>query len=316
MNSTHIATFLLSLTFVLWTSSKSAWAIQNPETTNHQNQKIISAKKVGTTVIEISLSNNQQLIFDFYSDQIFRLFQDNTGGKLRDPEAKPTAKILVENPRKPVTKLELTDAANLVTIKTTYVVVEIDKNTALFKIINGTTNEVTLEESAPVSFQKNAVILSLKENSSEYFYGGGVQNGRFSHKGKSISIENQNSWTDGGVASPTPFYWSTKGYGVLWHTFKKGKYDFGANEKGLVTLMHETNYLDVFYMLGNDAAALLNNFYQLTGNPILLPKCGLYQGHLNAYNRDFWTEDEQGILFEDGKRYKESQTEKSGMKES
>ena len=47
----------------------------------------------------------------------------------------------------------------------------------------------------------------------------------FSHKGKVIAIENQNSWTDGGVASPIPFYWSTNGYGMMWYTFKKGEYD-------------------------------------------------------------------------------------------
>lgn len=72
-------------------------------------------------------------------------------------------------------------------------------------------------------------------------------------------------------------------------------------------LSHESDYLDVFYMINDGAVALLNDFYQLTGNPVLLPKFGFYQGHLNAYNRDYWTENEKGILFEDGKRYKESQ---------
>lgn len=86
----------------------------------------------------------------------------------------------------------------------------------------------------------------------------------------------------------------------MWHTFKKGKYDFGAEEKGKVKLSHETDYLDVFYMVSDGAVALLNDFYQLTGNPVLLPKFGFYQGHLNAYNRDYWKEDEKGILFEDG----------------
>ena len=43
---------------------------------------------------------------------------------------------------------------------------------------------------------------------------------------------------------------------------------------------------------------------------------GFYEGHLNAYNRDYWKEDEKGILFEDGKRYKESQKDNGGIKES
>ena len=147
-------------------------------------------------------------------------------------------------------------------------------------------------------------------------YGGGVQNGRFSHKGKVIAIENRNSWTDGVVASPTPFYWSTSGYGVMWHTFRKGKYDFGAREPGVVKMYHETGHTDLFYMVSDGAAALLGDFYQLTGNPALLPKFAFYQGHLNAYNRDYWTGNPAGILFEDGKRYKESQKDDGGIKES
>ncbi|RZJ81497.1 MAG: alpha-xylosidase, partial [Chryseobacterium sp.] len=133
---------------------------------------------------------------------------------------------------------------------------------------------------------------------------------------KSIAIENQNSWTDGGVASPTPFYWSTKGYGVLFYTFKKGRYDFESSQKGAVTLAHETDYLDVFFMVNDGVVPILNDFYQLTGNPVLLPKFGFYEGHLNAFNRDYWKADTTGILFEDGIKYKESQKDNGGIKES
>ncbi|SMC86800.1 TIM-barrel domain-containing protein [Pedobacter africanus] len=281
-----------------------------------ENPKAISAKKISPTVIEVLLSNKQKMLLDFYGDNIFRLFQDNSGGAMRDPEAKPEAKILVANPRKPVAKLSVSEDTNLITIITPKVNIQIDKRTALLKVINPLSHTVAIESIAPVKFDTKAVTLTLKENPQEYFYGGGVQNGRFSHKGRAIAIENQNSWTDGGVASPTPYYWSSNGYGVLWHTFKKGRYDFGAKEKGSVKLSHETTYLDVFIMINNGAKALLNDFYQLTGNPVLLPKFGFYQGHLNAYNRDFWKENEKGILFEDGKRYQESQKDNGGIKES
>lgn len=312
-------TVLLALALPLLVSYTSASAV--PQTnlvkqTMQQRLKVIGAKKINSTSIELLFSNNQRLTLDFYGGNLFRLFQDNSGGFIRDPEAKPEAKILVENPRRPVSKLDLTEESGQITIATDKIAVLIDKNTTLLKVINQATKSVVLEEMAPVSFEKGKVILTLKENPQEYFYGGGVQNGRFSHKGKAISIENQNSWTDGGVASPTPFYWSSNGYGMMWHTFKKGKYDFGAKEKGLVKLSHDSDYLDVFFMVNDGAPALLNDFYQLAGNPVLLPKFGFYQGHLNAYNRDFWKGDEKGILFEDGKRYQESQKDNGGVKES
>lgn len=303
----------------LMSSFTPVQAMQRQESTTtvaQQRVTIVSAKQINPTTIEVLFSDNQRMAFDFYGENIFRVFQDNSGGIIRDPQAKPEAQILVNNPRKSLSKLTLNDEGGLISMTTGTVQVQLDKQTSLLKVTNLATNTVVLEEIAPVSFQKGKVQLTLKENPQEYFYGGGVQNGRFSHKGKVISIENQNSWTDGGVASPNPYYWSTGGYAAMWYTFKKGQYDFGATEQGKVKLSHETDYLDVFYMINDGAVALLNDFYQLTGNPVLLPKFGFYQGHLNAYNRDFWKEDEKGILFEDGKRYKESQKDNGGVKES
>lgn len=310
--------FVLGLSTMLWPSSTQAIPYVNTDDTKASRDvtTIIDARKINPTTVEILLPDNQRRTLDFYGENIFRVFQDNSGGTIRDPEAKPEAQILVDNPRKKISKLELDENTDFVFMTTGKIKVQLDKRTLLLKVVNLATNTVVLEEVETPVFEKDKVTLTLKENSEEYFYGGGVQNGRFSHKGKSISIENQNSWTDGGVASPTPFYWSTNGYGVMWYTFKKGKYDFGLSEPGKVKLYHESNYLDVFYMISDGAVALLNDFYQLTGNPVLLPKFGFYQGHLNAYNRDYWKEDENGILFEDGKRYKESQKDNGGIKES
>jgi alpha-glucosidase (family GH31 glycosyl hydrolase) len=281
-----------------------------------EGPKVIGAKKSSPTAIEISLSNHQKITIDFYADNIFRLFEDNADSVLRDPVAKPPAQILLADPRRSVKILDWKDQGQLVTISTARIRVQIDKNNTLLKVFRTNDGTVILDQTAPTQFKQDRVTLTFREHPQEYFYGGGVQNGRFSHKGKAIAIENQNSWTSGGVASPAPFYWSTNGYGILWHTFKRGKYDFGAKEKGVVKLAHETSYLDVFFMFGEGAKALLNDYYQLTGNPVLLPKFGFYEGHLNAYNRDYWKEDTTGILFEDGKRYKESQKDNGGIRES
>ena len=312
---TAVVTLAIPLTLgatPVWATPHTPVAYETVQT----HSKIIGVRQINPTTVEILFSNNQRLAMDFYGENIFRLFQDNSGGIIRDPEATPEARILVDNPRIPLSTLNVEDVDGAITISTTKVKVQLDKNTSLLKVINLDTQSIVLEESKPILFEKDKVTITLKENPKEYVYGGGVQNGRFSHKGKAIAIENQNSWTDGGVASPTPFYWSTNGYGILWHTFKKGKYDFGAEEQGNVKLSHETDYLDLFCMISNTPTALLNDFYQLTGNPVLLPKFGFYQGHLNAYNRDYWKEDEKGILFEDGKRYKESQKDNGGIKES
>lgn len=281
-----------------------------------QQPSIVKVQQINPTTIEVLMSNHQRMTFDFYGENIFRVFQDNNGGILRDPAASPHAQILVDQPRRRVAQLRIREFGNTIEIATEKVALQLDKDSALFRVINLQNGKTVIEQAAPTQFEKKRVTMTLKGRTDEYFYGGGVQNGRFSHKGKAIWIENQNSWTDGGVASPTPYYWSTEGYAMMWYSFKKGQYDFGAAKADEVRLFHETDYLDLFFMVNDGMVPLLRDFYQLTGNPVLLPKFGFYEGHLNAYNRDYWKEDENGILFEDGKRYKESQKDNGGVKES
>jgi alpha-glucosidase (family GH31 glycosyl hydrolase) len=304
--------FLLSVITLSLSAIAQTGVVANKQMVSEQ---VTGDRKINPATIELSLSNRQKILLDFYSDHIFRLYYNRSGLPLHDPQADPATQILVNNPRKPVSKLNILDNNKSITIVTSGIKIVFDKQRTTMQVQNSL-GKTVLETLAPASFDKKQTVLKLKENPQEYFYGGGVQNGRFSHKGKVIAIENQNSWTDGGVASPAPFYWSTNGYGLMWYTFKKGKYDFGAKESGIVTLTHETDDLDIFLMVDEKPADILNDYYQLTGHPVLLPKFGFYEGHLNAYNRDYWKQDSTGILFEDGKRYKESQKDNGGTKES
>lgn len=274
--------------------------------------------RINPTTVELCFANHRRVAVDFYGENIFRIFEDHNGGVMRDPEAKPEAHILVDNPRTKVGSLQITEQGDEITLASCKAKVIFNKTTGLFKIVNAENGKTVATQSAPSTFTPEKVTLTLQEQPDEYYFGGGVQNGRFSHKGEKIEIVNTNNWVDGGVASPAPFYWSTAGYGFMWYTFKPGLYDFGSTQKGSVKLSHESKNLDVFFMVGEKPTDLLGEYYQLTGNPVLLPKFGFYEGHLNAYNRDYWKEADKGrtMTFEDGKSYKESASDKTGIKES
>ena len=274
--------------------------------------------RINPTTVELCFANHRRVAVDFYGENIFRIFEDHNGGVMRDPEAKPEAHILVDNPRTKVGSLQITEQGDEITLASSKAKVIFNKTTELFKIVNAENGKTVATQSAPSTFTPEKVTLTLQEQPDEYYFGGGVQNGRFSHKGEKIEIVNTNNWVDGGVASPAPFYWSTAGYGFMWYTFKPGLYDFGSTQKGSVKLSHESKNLDVFFMVGEKPTDLLGEYYQLTGNPVLLPKFGFYEGHLNAYNRDYWKEADKGrtMTFEDGKSYKESASDKTGIKES
>ncbi len=277
---------------------------------------ILGARPINATTVELLLSDHGRIDVDFYSDCIFRLFQDTLNRGVRDPEATPPARILSDNPRRPLSKLNVDEDEASFSISTEKVSIRWEKVSTLFTVTDLQTGSTVVKQLAPVAFADSTVTLTLAAGPQEYFFGGGVQNGRFSHKGRAIAIENQNEWEDGDVTSPAPFYWSTGGYALLWHTFARGGYDFGAAAPDTVKLSHQSVWLDVFFMVASRPDELLACYYQLTGKPVLLPKFGFYEGHLNAYNRDYWKEDETGILFEDGKRYKESEKDTLGTRES
>ena len=204
-----------------------------------QQQQIIRVQKINPTTVEVIYANGQRMSFDFYGQNIFRVFQDNAGGIIRNPKATPEAQILVDTPRRAVGSVEVKEEKCGYTISTPRIDIKLCTKSGLMSVYDCTTGECVIEEVAAKEFTEKKTSLTLAGRADEYFYGGGVQNGRFSHKGKQIAIENTNNWVDGGVASPTPFYWSTKGYGVMWHTFKKGTYDFGSKAADKVVLSHE-----------------------------------------------------------------------------
>lgn len=274
-----------------------------------QNSNQHASVKKTDNGVEVVTKEHRKMFFEFYRPNIFRLYSDPKGSAPQDPITTPPAKIVVSSAKDNQINSSFREDENNIYISSEAVKISFSKSKSTFSIIDLKTGKVVLKELSPLQYNNKGVTQTLSSSPNEYFYGGGSQNGRFSHKGQCINIVNENDWLDGGVASPNPFFWSTNGYGILRNTFSKGYYDFGKNENNAIALSHEGDLFDAYYMINDTPAKLLNDYYILTGNPVLLPKFAFYQGHLNAYNRDYWAEvnsNENGaILFEDGKYYKE-----------
>lgn len=185
------------------------------------------------------------------------------------------------------------ESGDAVQIKSGNTTISLEKATAKMSVKDG--EKTVLAESEPLTISASGTTQHLQKRSGEKFFGGGTQNGRFNHTGETIQIVNTNNWVDGGVASPNPFYWSSDGYGVLRNTFAQGSYDFGKNDESQAATTHADSEFDAYYFVtdaaGNKsvAQALLTSYFKVTGNPVLYPEYGFYLGHLNAYNRDTWS---------------------------
>ena len=162
-------------------------------------------------------------------------------------------------------------------------------------------NKVVMQEKEPLSVGSSAVQTLVKNDKvNEQFFGGGTQNGRIIHTGNVINIANESGWNDGQVSSPSPFYYTTNGYGVLRNTFQAGSYDFGNKKADTVRTTHSEKEFDAYYFVSDKESnrevvqELLNGYFKVTGNPVLLPEYAFYLGHLNAYNRDAWSDEKIG----------------------
>ncbi|MEO7834741.1 MAG: hypothetical protein ABIR50_05435, partial [Ginsengibacter sp.] len=128
------------------------------------SNKIENAEQINPTTVQLIFTDKHRLTIDFYGENIFRAFEDTSGGIVRNPEALPPPNILVENPRRPAGQLTINDGSNNVTIASAKIIIEIDKHTSLFKVINKVTKKVVLEMLQPVEFGAGKVTLVLKEN--------------------------------------------------------------------------------------------------------------------------------------------------------
>lgn len=286
-------------------------------------ESITDLKQEGN-VINITYRGGEKSKITFLEEDIFRFQMEPTGefSEYPEPANKNHAAKITQQPdssneyTKP--KPKVSEEGQSYIIATNSIALYIQKNSALMKLVDLKGGNTIWEESAPLKYKSDSTVQTLKENPSEYFFGGGTQNGRFSHKGKKIAIQNTNVWIDSGVASPNPFYWSTQGYAIMRNTFKQGSYDFGSLHPGTVTTTHSEKRFDAYYMAENNPTGLLQDYYKITGNPALYPEYSFYIGHLNCYSRDAWapaTKETSGAkLLEDGNYYKE--TNRSGATQS
>lgn len=262
--------------------------------------KSVAADSKDKNVVWVTFNNDVKGKITFLEDGIFRYNVDPSGqfSKYAVPNS---ASHLGRIPQYPDEsgkyshpEAAVTSSADAFTVKSGDVSIIFDKATAKMTIKEK--DATVMEEKAAISLSTGGTVQTVKKQKGENFYGGGTQNGRFVHTGEVIYISN-NGWTDGGVASPNPFYYTTNGYGVLRNTFKTGNYDFGkSNPEAVVATHGGENEFDAYYFVAepgngrNVTQEILRDYYKVTGNPALAPEYSFYVGHLNAYNRDQWSD--------------------------
>ena len=197
-----------------------------------------------------------------------------------DPHNDPKkAQILVDGYAEDSGMVGFEDKGGAFTFRTSEIAVRFDKATELMSVETWRGRRV-LAEAAPLSFRDGETVQTLVSDMDERIYGGGQQLGRLMHKGRSIKIDCDYNWSDGGAPNPAPFVMSSHGCGILRHTFAPGAYDF--TERDVSRMAHSESRFDAFYFVG-DYARVLDLYTEATGRPNFLPMWGLELGDADAY---------------------------------
>ena len=239
--------------------------------------------------VYLSFGGGEKAKITFLKNSVFRFNVEPDGVFKSAPEPMApthTTKIVDKDEDEYIDEYEeihpnVKESDNQIIVSTNEVELLIDKDSAKMELKNSD-GETVWKEKESLKYDGNKTIQTLDTKDDEYFYGGGMQNGYFSHKNRKIEIVNKSTWVNGGVASPTPFYFSTNGYGVLRHTFQPGEYDFHAT----ATMEHQEDRFDAYYFVEDNSKEVLADFVELTGNPMFMPKYGFYQGNADCYNLD------------------------------
>ena len=236
------------------------------------------SQDAGLKEYRLATANEIQFKVIFYRDDVFRILAAEDG-KYSDPLNDPKkAQILVDKTRLKSGVTVVEDVQKIV-FKTKKLSLILDKKSSTFELQNSQGKTLWKEVKALDLAKETTQTLST--DLEEQFYGGGQQNGYFSHKGTKIDIVADGNWNEGGHPNPAPFYLSSKGYGVLRHTFAVGAYDFSNNQS--IALEHNENRFDAFYFVGDDFKRVIDLYTQFTGRPNLVPIWGLELGEADAY---------------------------------
>ncbi len=216
-----------------------------------------------------------QLKVQLLRNDLFRIWMAYNG-----EFTNPAGKDLIINTPSGKVEDSWSDEGNYYLITTPELAIRAYKKPLRFALYRGDNATLVWEETKGITYGKQTVQY-LKRGATEQFFGGGMQNGRFSHRGKTIKMTIDYNWEDGGNPNPATFYMSSNGYGAVRNTYATGWYSF----MDTVKLAQDESRFDCYYFVSPSLKKTLGDYTDLTGKPFLMPRWALGMGDSNCYNR-------------------------------
>jgi alpha-glucosidase len=177
-------------------------------------------------------------------------------------------------------KLNISETPQNFEIYTSSLIVRIQKNPFQIQFFDKY-QKLLLEDFQENGFVKEEakmlVYKSLRPN--ETIYGLGEKNGSINRRGQQFKMWNSDkpcySTTEDPLYKSIPFFFSNFGYGIFFDNTFKTTFDFGATSNEFYSFGTPGGEMIYYFIFGPSYKQIIQNYIQLTGNPIMPPNWAL-----------------------------------------
>ncbi|WP_223088732.1 alpha-glucosidase domain-containing protein [Zunongwangia sp. SCSIO 43204] len=261
---------------------------------NAQSNSFKSIDSKGNTLtIETSINN---LKIEFCTPSILRI----RSSKTKDFKANEPYMVTRYNWDKVDFKKDENSAK--ISYKTSKIKLEIQKSPFKLSIFDLQGNLLSEDAVNQKSSSETITKTSKKLKDNEHFFGFGERMDFLDRRGKSVHLEVGRGIGKPHIIgaynvleanySPVPFFMSTKGYGIFYHTSYPSDWDMGKTDPEIYSFSSEDPEVDYYFIYGPDLPKILDHYTSITGKSPMLPKFAMGL-HVGTYSGGTWGHEEE-----------------------
>ncbi|WP_236636859.1 glycoside hydrolase family 31 protein [Sinomicrobium soli] len=223
-------------------------------------------------------------------------FRTSWNGEFREEEP-----YMVSNYHWDKVDVRRKETADKVTFQTDRLNIEIEKDPFQVSIYDKSGNLLSSDTSAtPIPEGHSGIAKKLRAD--EHFFGFGERMDFLDRRGKEVTLNVGRGLGKPHITgaynileanyAPVPFFMSTGGYGIFYHTAYPSTWDMGKSDPETYRFFSEDPEADYYFIYGPDLPAILDGYTSITGKSPMLPKFAMGL-HVGTYSGGTWGHEEK-----------------------
>jgi len=260
---------ILLLNSLLFLTGMSA---QNLSPQSRKAGKCVSYS-VKQNTVTFTCENNGKLFLKVCGQGVIKCWYDPTGAFQRNNESFAIINESVDN----ISSLDFKEESRNYEIYTDKLRIRVNKDPLQVQIFDKYQKLLFSDYKEFGYISDSTKVTTYKTlHPDEQFFGLGEKTGPFNRRGRSYKMWNSDKPCYGVNEDPLyksiPFFLSNYQYGVFFDNTYKTEYKFGAESEEYFTFQSPAGAFVYYFIYGNDYKQILEQYFALTGKPIMPPK--------------------------------------------